>query len=573
MSLYLTYYSYNEMRILKTHSLAGLLNSYMIDSPQPSNITYSWNGGSLLGLCLITQLATGIFLALHYIGSADLSFVSVEAIMRDTSAGWILRYLHANTASLFFVVIYLHISRGLWYGSYRGPRTLTWNIGVVIFILLMGTAFLGYVLPYGQMSHWGGTVIINLASALPWLGNDIKEFLWGAYSVSSPTVTRFFTFHYTAAFILAAIAAAHLIALHEHGSGNPLGVTANSDRVAFHPYFTIKDGVTVFALFIGMLFLVSYMPNVLGHSDNYIKANPMSTPLSIVPEWYLLPYYAILRSIPSKIIGVLGMLGSIIILMALPYLDLAIIRGSQHRPLIRMVWLFFAICFIILLILGSRHVESPYILQGQIVSIAYFATFVFLVPVVGLIENTLIRISKNYSVLSPLLVKLKEVETLVPSVVILGSAAKKEISGFKKFKKDFILGFKKAYNVDFLPPKLVSFNNRLAVRGFRVLGGVCLFLILSKLQNHFYDPVRRIIFILGLSHMAYFMFINIVKLVYGAYLIVCKPQLFEVRNSPFNFPASAVGKVVACAKWGICYGGTTIAFLLLKSKNTLLFFF
>ena len=377
------------MRILKTHPLAGLLNSYLIDSPQPSNISYAWNGGSLLGLCLVTQLATGIFLGMHYVATADLAFVSVESLMRDVTGGWMIRFIHANTASLFFAVIYMHVARGFWYGSYRAPRTLAWNIGVVILILLMGTAFLGYVLPYGQMSHWGGTVIINLASAIPWIGNDLKELIWGAYSVSSPTITRFFTLHYTLAFVLAALAAVHIIALHDSGSGNPLGLTSNSDRLPMHPYFSLKDGVTVIALLLVTALLIAFLPNALGDSDNYIKANPMSTPTSIVPEWYLLSFYAILRSIPQKLFGVIAMLGAILVLMLLPLLDLGRLRGVQHRPLLRTILVGLLGSFLILLILGQHHVENPYILFGQIVSIYYFFSFLIFIPFISLIENTL----------------------------------------------------------------------------------------------------------------------------------------------------------------------------------------
>lgn len=273
------------MRLLKTHPIIGLVNSFIVDSPQPSNLSYAWNFGSLLGACLIVQILTGVFLAMHYTPSVDLAFVSVEHIMRDVNFGWLIRYLHANTASFFFIFVYLHIARGLYYGSYKSPRTLVWSIGVVILILMIAIAFLGYVLPYGQIRLWGATVITNLLSAIPWIGQDFVEFVWGGFSVNNATLNRFFSLHYLLPFVLAALTAIHLLTLHEHGSSNPLGLSGNTDRLVFHPYFTFKDLVTIF-VFIGAVgMFLFYMPNVLGHSDNYIPANPMQTPASIVPEW------------------------------------------------------------------------------------------------------------------------------------------------------------------------------------------------------------------------------------------------------------------------------------------------
>ena len=303
------------MKLLKSHSLLSLANSYVIDSPQPSNLNYAWNFGSLLALCLVIQIVTGVTLAMHYTPNIDLAFISVEHIMRDVNYGWMIRYLHANTASFFFLFVYLHIGRGLYYGSYKAPRALVWSIGVIILILMMATAFLGYVLPWGQMSLWGATVITNLLSAIPWIGKDLVEFIWGGFSVDNATLNRFFSLHYLLPFILAALSLMHLIAKEENGSNNPLGITANTDMVYLHPYYVFKDLVTIFLFFLVLALFLFYAPNKLGHPDNYIPANPMQTPASIVPEWYLLPFYAILRSIPDKLGGVIAMFGSLLILL------------------------------------------------------------------------------------------------------------------------------------------------------------------------------------------------------------------------------------------------------------------
>ena len=275
------------MRNFKSQVLLRLVNSYVIDSPQPANISYLWNFGSLLGTCLILQILTGIFLAMHYQPHVDFAFNSVEHIMRDVNNGWAVRYTHANVASFFFIFVYAHIARGLYYGSYKSPRVLVWAIGVIILIVMMATAFLGYVLPYGQMSLWGATVITNLLSAIPVFGQDLVELIWGGFSVSNATLNRFFSLHYLLPFLLAALAIAHLLALHTHGSNNPNGLGSTMDRIAMHPYFTFKDLVTIFLFFLVLSILVFYYPNLLGHSDNYIVANPMQTPASIVPEWYI----------------------------------------------------------------------------------------------------------------------------------------------------------------------------------------------------------------------------------------------------------------------------------------------
>jgi ubiquinol-cytochrome c reductase cytochrome b subunit len=376
------------MRKFKSQVLLRLVNSYMIDSPQPANISYLWNFGSLLGICLILQILTGIFLAMHYQPHVDFAFNSVEHIMRDVNNGWAVRYTHANVASFFFIFVYAHIARGLYYGSYKSPRVLVWVIGVIIFIVMIATAFLGYVLPYGQMSLWGATVITNLLSAIPVFGHDLVELIWGGFSVSNATLNRFFSLHYLLPFLLAALVVAHLIALHTHGSNNPNGIASSGDRYSMHPYFTFKDLVTIFFFFLVLSVMVFYYPNFLGHSDNYIPANPMQTPASIVPEWYLLPFYAILRSIPNKLLGVIAMFGSLLILLILPYTDLSRVRGNQFKPFMKFAFWLFVVDFIILLWIGSQHPETPYVEVGQVATAFYFAWFLIIIPVIAVIENT-----------------------------------------------------------------------------------------------------------------------------------------------------------------------------------------
>lgn len=376
------------MRVIKSNALLSIANSYLCDSPQPVNISYVWNFGSLLALCLGTQIVTGVILAMHYTPNIDLAFISVEHIMRDVNYGWLIRYIHANTASFFFIFVYLHIARGLYFGSYKAPRVLPWSVGVIILVLMIATAFLGYVLPYGQISLWGATVITNMLSAIPWIGTDFTQFVWGGFSVNNATLNRFFSLHYLLPFILAALAVVHMITLHTHGSSNPEGISSNADKVPIHPYFIFKDLVTIFLFFIALTAIVIYAPNILGHSDNYIPANPLVTPPSIVPEWYLLPYYCVLRSIPNKLLGVIAILGSLLILLAIPILDTGRTRGNVHRPISRFAfWLFVGI-FFILTFLGSQHAEEPYITVGVYSTIAYFSWFLILVPVVGIIENT-----------------------------------------------------------------------------------------------------------------------------------------------------------------------------------------
>jgi ubiquinol-cytochrome c reductase cytochrome b subunit len=384
------------MRILKSHPLLKLANAYLIDHSQPSNINYLWNFGSLLGVCLVIQIATGVTLAMHYNPNVLEAFNSIEHIMRDVENGWLIRYLHSNTASAFFFIVYLHIGRGLYYGSYRAPRTLAWTIGAVILILMIGTAFLGYVLPYGQMSLWGATVITNLISAIPWIGQDIVEFIWGGFSVNNATLNRFFALHYLLPFILVALVIAHLIAVQESaGASNPLGVPGYYDRVPMAPYYLFKDLITIFIFIFVLSIFVFFMPNVLGDSDNYIPANPMQTPAAIVPEWYLLPFYAILRSIPNKLLGVLAMFGALVIILILPFTDLGKTKGLQFRPISKIIFFIFVANFLILMQLGAKHVESPFIEFGQLSTVFYFSYFLIFTPLSAVIENTIMDLQES----------------------------------------------------------------------------------------------------------------------------------------------------------------------------------
>jgi ubiquinol-cytochrome c reductase cytochrome b subunit len=387
------------MRILKTNPLLKMVNSYVIDSPQPSNISYLWNFGSLLAFCLAIQIITGVTLGMHYTPNILEAFDSVEHIMRDVNNGWLIRYLHSNTASAFFFLVYLHIGRGFYYGSYRSPRTLTWTLGTIILILMIVTAFLGYVLPYGQMSLWGATVITNLMSAIPWIGQDIVEFLWGGFSVNNATLNRFFALHFVLPFVLAAFVLMHLITLHDAaGSGNPLGVSGNYDRLPMAPYFLFKDLVTIFLFIIILSIFVFFMPNVLGDSENYVMANPMQTPPAIVPEWYLLPFYAILRSIPNKLLGVIAMFAALLSLLIMPFTDLSKLRGIQFRPLSKIAFYIFVANFLILMQLGAKHVESPFIEFGQISTVLYFSHFLIIVPFITVLENSLIDLATDTKV-------------------------------------------------------------------------------------------------------------------------------------------------------------------------------
>jgi len=381
------------MAIRKSNVFLGLVNSYVIDSPQPSNISYWWNLGSLLALCLVIQLATDIFLAMHYSSNINLAFYSVQHIMMDVNYGWVVRYCHSNGAAFFFIFVYAHMARGIYYGSYRAPRIAVWYIGVVIFLLMIITGFLGYCLVYGQMSHWGATVITNLVTAVPLIGHSIAEFIWGSSSVSNPTIQRFFSLHYLLPFILAAVSILHLLAIHQHGSSNPLGITGNIDRIPMAPYFLFKDLITIFVFLLVYSILVFYFPNALGDTENYIEGNPLVTPAAIVPEFYLLPFYAILRSIPDKLGGVIAMLAAILILLTLPFVDFSIIRGNAFKTISKLLYGIFVCNFILLGCLGAQHIEVPFILLGQISTIIYFAYFLILLPGVSLLENILFYLS------------------------------------------------------------------------------------------------------------------------------------------------------------------------------------
>jgi len=350
-----------------------------------------WSFGSTAGLCLVIQIITGIFLAMHYTPHIDYAFSSVEHIMRDVNNGWLIRYLHANGASMFFIVTYSHIFRGLYYGSYMNPRGPLWVSGVAILFVMMGTGFMGYVLPWGQMSFWGATVITNLASAIPVVGEPIVQWLWGGFSVDNATLNRFFSLHYLLPFLIVGLVIVHLSLLHTTGSNNPLGINKNIDTVSFYPYFYVKDLFAFLALVAFFSFFVFFYPNALGHADNYIPANPLVTPAHIVPEWYFLPFYAILRSIPDKLGGVVAMIGAILILAVLPIINTSEIRSSKFRPIYGIAYWFLVSDFLLLGWIGQKPVESPYIEVGQVGTLFYFFFFIILVPVVGIIEKTLIR--------------------------------------------------------------------------------------------------------------------------------------------------------------------------------------
>nr|NP_700361.1 apocytochrome b [Schizosaccharomyces octosporus]Q8HQ92.1 RecName: Full=Cytochrome b; AltName: Full=Complex III subunit 3; AltName: Full=Complex III subunit III; AltName: Full=Cytochrome b-c1 complex subunit 3; AltName: Full=Ubiquinol-cytochrome-c reductase complex cytochrome b subunit [Schizosaccharomyces octosporus]AAN31937.1 apocytochrome b [Schizosaccharomyces octosporus] len=378
------------MKFLKSNPFLALANNYMIDAPEPSNISYFWNFGSLLACVLVVQIVTGILLACFYVASMDLAFASVERIGRDVNYGFLLRALHANGASFFFIFLYLHIGRGLYYGSYRAPRTMTWNIGVIIFLLTIITAFLGYCLPANQMSFWGATVITNLLSAVPFIGDDLVQLLWGGFSVSNPTLNRFFSLHYLMPFVIAALSIMHLIALHTNGSSNPLGVTANMDRLPMNPYFLIKDLITIFIFLLAINYMVFYNPYGFMEPDCALPADPLKTPMSIVPEWYLLPYYAILRAIPNFQLGVVAMLLSILVLLLLPLLDFSAIRGNQFNPMGKFFFWCFVADFCILAWIGGSHPENVFITIGAYATAFYFIYFFILIPVYTILGNTLI---------------------------------------------------------------------------------------------------------------------------------------------------------------------------------------
>lgn len=390
LSLSMSNFVTKNFRWVKNY-LMSLLNNHIVAYPTPINLSYAWSFGSLAGICLIIQILTGIFLAMHYTPHIELAFSSVEHIMRDVNNGWLIRYMHANGASMFFIVVYCHIFRGLYYGSYIKPRQLLWCSGVLIFLLMMATAFMGYVLPWGQMSFWGATVITNLVSAIPIVGETITKWLWGGFNVDNATLNRFFSLHFLLPFLLAGLSIVHLALLHKVGSNNPLGTDSYVDKISFYPYFVVKD---IFAFFI-FLFLfcifLFYFPNSLGHPDNYIPANPVVTPVHIVPEWYFLPYYAILRSIPDKLSGVLAMAGSIIILFLIPFINTSEVRSTDFRPIFKIFYWLLVIDFAILGWIGQKPVTDIFIIMGQLGTSFYFLFFLFIIPVVGIIENKLAK--------------------------------------------------------------------------------------------------------------------------------------------------------------------------------------
>jgi quinol-cytochrome oxidoreductase complex cytochrome b subunit len=358
--------------------------------PTPRNLSYWWNYGSLAGIILVVMIMTGIFLAMHYTPHADYAFKSVEHIMRDVNYGWLMRYLHMNGASMFFIVVYIHIFRGLYYGSYKNPRELLWIIGILIFLAMMATAFLGYVLPWGQMSFWGATVITKLFSAIPFVGDTIVTWLWGGFSVDNPTLNRFFALHYLFPFIIVGLVFLHLIALHKHGSNNPLGIDLKDDeKIPFHPYYTVKDylGFSVFFLF--YLFFVFFMPDFFGEPDNYIPANPLQTPPHIVPEWYFLPFYAILRSIPDKLTGVIAMFSAILVLAALPWIDRSKVRSARFRPMYKLFFWVFLLNSLVLGYIGAQPPEGIFLLVGRLATGYYFLHFFMIIPLINKYERPL----------------------------------------------------------------------------------------------------------------------------------------------------------------------------------------
>ena len=368
------------------------LADHLKEYPTPKKLNYWWTFGGILTFCLITQIITGLVLGMHYIAHADLAFDSVEHIMRDVNYGWLIRYVHANGASMFFLAVYIHIFRSLYYGSYKSPREVIWIIGMIIYLLMMMTAFMGYVLPWGQMSFWGATVITNLFSAVPFFGEGITNWLWGGYSVDNPTLTRFFSLHYLLPFLILGLVVLHIWALHVPGNNNPIGIDLqkpSKDTVPFHPYIVIKDLFALLLFLIVFAFFVFYSPNILGHSDNYIDANPLVTPAHIVPEWYLLPFYAILRSVPDKLLGVIAMFASIFILVILPWLDTSKIRSAIFRPIYKQLYWILVLDVLILGYMGAMPAEGIYLLIARVATFYYFIHFLVILPLLGKREKTL----------------------------------------------------------------------------------------------------------------------------------------------------------------------------------------
>jgi quinol-cytochrome oxidoreductase complex cytochrome b subunit len=365
------------------------MNHELNEYPTPRNLSYWWNFGSLAGIMLVTMIVTGVVLAMHYTPHVDYAFQSVERIMRDVNYGWLIRYLHMNGASMFFIVTYIHIFRGLYYGSYKSPRELLWMLGVIILILMMATAFMGYVLPWGQMSFWGATVITNLFSAIPFVGEKIVTWLWGGFSVDNPTLNRFYSLHYLLPFLIVGVVVLHLVALHRFGSNNPLGIDTKGpqDTLPFHPYYTAKDmfGLGVFLIIYALI--VFFAPNLFGEPDNYIPANPLATPPHIVPEWYFLPFYAILRAVPNKLGGVVLMFSSILVLFVLPWLDRSPVRSGRFRPMFRIFFWLLVLDAVVLGVVGANPPEGNWILFGRMATIWYFVHFLIVLPLLSRLER------------------------------------------------------------------------------------------------------------------------------------------------------------------------------------------
>ena len=369
--------------------IGSLVHSSFVAFPTPRNLNYWWTFGGILSFMLLTQIITGVVLAMHYVPDAGLAFDSVEGIMRDVSYGWLLRYIHANGASMFFVALYIHMFRGLYYGSYKAPREILWILGVLLFLLSVATSFLGYVLPWGQMSFWAATVITNLFTAIPLVGESITTWLWGGFSVGSPTLNRFFSLHYLLPFVIAGVVILHIWALHVPGNGNPAGIKVKDrqDVLPFHPFYTSKDFFALTVFLIVVAWFVFYVPNYMGHPDNYIPANELQTPAHIVPEWYFLPFYAILRAIPSKLGGVIAFGGAIVVLFFIPWLDRSKVRSARFRPLYKQFfWILVAVC-IGLGYLGSQAAEGGYLIASRILTAYYFAHFLIIMPLVSWVEK------------------------------------------------------------------------------------------------------------------------------------------------------------------------------------------